>query len=139
MQKDLQVPSAKSLLDHQQFSKLYQTDTQNIMGNVGLEYLVDIVFDGLGVQVLVEGLFRRGLVLELTHENRLEYNDSLGSNLPPRVHYQFLQNRQLLSHHLATDHYHIGEQLRNNFSSIDSGRGWAVMYGLKPMIEELTP
>ena len=92
MKENFQIPGTKALLNHEQFRQFNKPNPQNIMRNILLENLINVVFDSFRVEILVDGLFGRGLVLELTHEDRLENDNGLSPHLPPRVENEFLQN-----------------------------------------------
>lgn len=123
MQQNFQIPGTKALLNHEQFCQFNQPDPQNIMRNILLENLINVVLDSFCVEILVDGLFGRGLVLELTHEDRLENDNGLCPHLPPRIENEFLQNGQLLAHHIVVDDNHVCEQFGNDLGPVDS-RGW---------------
>ncbi len=139
MKENFQIPGTKAFLNHEQFGQFNKPNPQNIMRNILLENLINVVFDSFRVEILVDGLFGRGLVLELTHEDRLENDNGLSPHLPPRVENEFLQNRQLLAHHIVVDDNHVCEQFGNDLGAVDScGRG-CVVDCQKSVVKKLAP
>ena len=69
MQENFQIPGTKALLNHEHFCQFNQPNPQNIMRNILLENLINVMLDSFRVEIFIYGLFGRGLVLELTHED----------------------------------------------------------------------
>lgn len=55
--------------------------------------MVNVVFDGFGVEVFVDRVLGLGLVFEAAGQDSFEDNEGLSTNFPPGVGNEFLEDR----------------------------------------------